>query len=241
MVTCEIFDVMTIVTPVDVQNQPEVERKKFDLFDDHPQLHSVHVANSCTWHNSWVTSRHIAENMACTFTFLQNNTEENLWLKCLETYEECHPIQQGGPLMAHLILQRIQDSSEQALDLLSNQVKVLNTSELPGEDIEKAVSSIKSTHRILQCSSTQTRSHVPTDFARTVFQVFQTTTVPEFNEVFRCCAVDIQLQADPRQVQPCWPSIGAAVGLVTNTHRRLKQTGVWDGKVKAPPLSLIHI
>ena len=41
--------------------------------------------------------------------------------------------------MAYLILQRIQDSSEQALELLRKQVTVLKISKLPGEDIDKAV------------------------------------------------------------------------------------------------------
>ena len=45
----DIIDVMTIVVPVDVKTKVDVERKKFSLFDDHLQLHAVHVANSCEW------------------------------------------------------------------------------------------------------------------------------------------------------------------------------------------------
>ena len=134
--------------------------------------------------------------MALVFTFFQNNTEEGLWTKCLELCEECTPIQQGGPLIAFLISQRIQDSSEQALELLLNQVKVLKIRKLPGEDVEQAVSLVKSTHRVLQCSSTPTRSYLPLDFAKTVFKVFQTSTVPEFNEVFHKHALDTQTYAD---------------------------------------------
>ena len=173
--------------------------------------------------------------MGLIFTFLQNNTEETLWSKCLELYEEYNPIQQGGPLMVFLILQRIQDSSEQALELLRYQVKALNISKLPGEDVEQAVSLVKSTHRVLQCSSTSTRSYIPSDFAKTVFKVFQTSTVPEFNEVFHEHALDIQTYADLHGTQPRWPSVRSVVGLATNTYRCLKQSGVWDGKVKTPP------
>ena len=93
LVTYDIIDVMTIVIPVDVRDQVDLERQTYNLFDDHVQLHAVHVANSCTWYNRWTTDRYISENMALTFTFLQNNTEETLWSKCLEHCEEYNPIQ----------------------------------------------------------------------------------------------------------------------------------------------------
>ena len=35
------------------------------------------------------------QNMAITLTLVQHNTKEELWLKCLETCEECSPVQQG--------------------------------------------------------------------------------------------------------------------------------------------------
>ena len=206
---------MTMVVPVDVREKVDIERTQYNLFDNYPQLHAIHVANSCTWYNRWVTNSYISENMALTYTFFQNNTEDELWSKCLELYKEYTPIQQGGPLMAFLLLQRIQDSSEQALELLRNQVKALNISKLPGEDVEQAVSLVKSTYRVLQSSSTQTRSYLPTDFAKTVFRVFQTSTVFEFNEVFHTQALDIQTQADLYGTQPRWPSVTSVVKLAT--------------------------
>ena len=157
--------------------------------------------------------------MALTYTFFQNNTKDELWSKCLELYKEYNPIQQGGPLMAFLLLQRIQDSSKQALELLRNQVKALNISKLPGEDVEQAVSLVKSTYCVLQSSSAQTWSYLPTDFSKTVFRVFQTSTVFEFNEVFHTQALDIQRQADLYGAQPRWPSVMAKVKLATNTYQ----------------------
>ena len=88
------------------------------------------MANSCTWCNHWVKNPYISKNMALTCTLFQNNTEDKLQSKCLELHEEYTPIQQGGPLLAFLLLQHIQDSSEQALELLCNQVRALNISKL---------------------------------------------------------------------------------------------------------------
>ena len=235
----DAVDVCTIVIPVDVRTRVDLERKTYSLFDDYAQLHAAHVANSCTWYNRWVKSRYIHENMGLVYTFFQNNTEDSLWSKCLERYEEYNLIQRGGPLMAFLILQRIQDSSEQALELLRNQIKSLNIGKLPGEDVEQAVSMVKSTYRVLRCSSTATRTYVPTDFAKSVFKVFQTTTVPEFNEIFHKQALEIQTYADLHGTQPRWPSVTSVINLATNAYRRLKQAGIWDGKVKSQPGALV--
>ena len=97
--------------------------------------------------------------MAITLTLVQHNTDEELWLKCLETYDEYAPVQQGGPLMLFLILQRIQDRSEQTLDVLKIRVAQLDISKLKGEDVEQAARLIKSAYRVLKSSSTDSRSY----------------------------------------------------------------------------------
>ena len=79
------------------------------------------------------------------------NTDEELWLKCLETCEEHAPVQQGGPLVLVLILQRIQDRSEQTLDVLKTRVAQLDISELKGEDVEQTVRLVKSACRNCCC------------------------------------------------------------------------------------------
>ena len=86
--------------------------------------------------------------------------------------------------MLFLILQRIQDRSEQTLDVLKIRVAQLDISKLKGEDVEQAARLIKSTHRVLKSSSADSRSYVPRDFVKTVMFVLQTATVREFNEVF---------------------------------------------------------
>ena len=55
--------------------------------------------------------------------------------------------------MAFLLLQRIHDGPEQALELLRNQVKALNISKLLAEDVEQAISLVKSTYCMLRSSS----------------------------------------------------------------------------------------
>ena len=56
-----------------------------------------------------------------------------------------------------IALHRIQDRSEQALDHLKGEVARIDLSAYQGEDVEYAIRLIKSTYRVLKCSSTQTR------------------------------------------------------------------------------------
>jgi hypothetical protein len=227
MVQYDIADCMYVVVPVDVMRSVTIEKTQFTVFEDYPRLHECHVANSCTWYNRWVTDEYVHENMVLTLNLLQNNTEESLWNKCYERYEEFEPMQQGGPLMAFLILKLIQDSSEKALEHLKAQLETLKISSIPGEDVEVAVSLIKATHRVLKCASSKTKSYVPSDFSRTVFIVFQTTSVHEFNLLFKDEQRRIQRVADMEGARPVWPAVSMVLNLATNSYRRMKASGEW--------------
>jgi hypothetical protein len=233
MISYDIYDVMTIVVPTDVRHTAAIENNTFNVFDDHTRLHPMHVANSNTWFHRWVNNAYIQENMALTLRLLESNTDENLWSKCLEAYEEYHPIQQGGPLMAYLILQHIQDSSDMALEHLRAQIVSLDIGKLPGENVDQAVSLIKSTYRVLKCSSTQARSYVPVEFPKVVMEVFTTCTVPEFTEPFHTMITKLQTVADMEGTRPQWPSVSKILNMATNSYHRLKSSGRWDKSARA--------
>ena len=136
---------LDLLMPVDVTNSSALEKRACHVLDDHSHSHPAHVANSCTWDNLWVDSDYVHQNMAITLTLVQHDTDEELWLKCLETCEEHAPVQQGGPLMLFLILQRIQDRS---LDVLKIRVAQLDISKLKGQDVEQAARLVLSSPRV---------------------------------------------------------------------------------------------
>ena len=117
------------------------------------------------------------------------------------------------------------------MEFTNSRVAQLDVSKLKGEDVEQAARLIKSMYRVLKSSSTDSRSYVPRDFVKTVMFALQTTTVREFNEVFCDLERKLQVDADMEGVQPKWPSLSKVIGLATNTCRRLKASGVWDGVV----------
>ena len=235
MVLNDIADVFTIVSVDDVLTQGTIHESPqggplvFDLFVDYPRLHVTQVASSAAWYNTWLApvQPYVKENLQLTFELLKNSTDVKLWTKCLDEYEEFHPIQQGGPLMFYLIMKNIQNSSEAAVEHLRGKIKTLKISKLPDENVDTAVSLIKSAHYALLNASTAGRSFVPDDFPKQLLEVMQTSTNEEFTTVFREEQAKAQRDADKHGGQPAWPTVSEILRLATNTYRRLVQTGDW--------------
>ena len=49
--------------------------------------------------------------------------------------------------------------------------------------------------------------HVPTDFPQTALEVHQTSSVPEFNELFSDMEGEVQRDADMCGIRPKWPQL----------------------------------
>ena len=224
----DIADVFTIVVPVDVRASPRLQPEQFNLFDDYPKLTSEMVALSNAYYSRWVAETYISENLTITEALIKNNTEESLYCKCWEAYETYHPMQRGGPLLLHLILQRIHNASEQYLEHIKLKVETLRISELEGENVDVAVSLINAAHSIFISSSTANQSRIPPEWSKTLIRVFQTTTVPEFNQVFKEEEKDARRDADKNGGQPVWPTHEQLTRLATVTYNRIKQSGYWD-------------
>ena len=218
-------EVFTIVIPFDVEHSPRIKSQTFDLFRDYATLHPAVVANSNAWYNNWVTDSTIRENLTLTFECLTNNTEPTLWSKAFEDHEEYKPFQQGGPLIFLCILKRIMAMSEASISYLQLRVKELKLSDLPGENVDDAVSLIKSTHKILSQVSTDTRNYVPDDFNETLLKVFQTSTCDAFNKTFSNEESDARRKADKYSGTPEYPSVSTLCTLATNTYKRFTSPG----------------
>ena len=223
----DIGDVFTVVVPDNINHLPSISETRYNLFEDFAKLDVAMVATSNAWYNTWVHAENICENMAYTFTLLQNNTSEELWNKCLEEYERYHPIYQGGPLMLFLILKRIQSNSENAITHLQNRIKHLKIRDLKGEDVDLAVSLIRSTYKALSQASIDDRNYVPDDFPQTVLKVFQTSSNKVFNNAFALKEAHAQHEADKYGGKPEWPSVEHTCNLATNTYHQLHKTNQW--------------
>ena len=168
------------------------------------------------------------------FTLLERNTDEKLWAKCLEEYEEFHPLQQGGPLMFLLILTRIQNNSESAITHLIDKVTKLKISKLTGKNVNTAVSLIKATYQVLLSVSTSHRLYVPDDWNLVILKVFQTSSVPAFNEIFKDEEKLALCDADKYGGQPTYSTVSQTLNQATKSYHRMLLEDKWV-KAKATP------
>ena len=221
----DMHDVLeNIVVPLDIRRSHKTSPVTFNLFDDHRRLDASMVAASNAWYNLWIDHRqepHIRENLTYTFTFFQNNTSESLWNLCLEDYDEYHSVSKGGPLMFFLILKRLQNSSEQAMENLREQVKNLKIRDLPGENVDDACSLIKAAHAALEAASSEDRNYVPDDFLRTVLSALQTTSVGEFNKIFKKIEDEVTHASDRTGLKPDWPELKEVIMTAKNAYTRI--------------------
>ena len=78
------------------------------------------------------------------------------------------------------MMQLITSSSEQAAVTLIDRINTMKISSLPGENVLRAVSLLRSAIIRLRLIK-----KLPTDARKRILAVFQTTSVVEFNEIFR--------------------------------------------------------
>ena len=221
-------DVCTVVVPVNLMNSPEIEPKTYNLFDDYPLLTPEIVATSNAYYNRWVDAPYIKDNLTLLYNLCKSNTEEILFAKSLEMYEEYHPMQQGGTLIFQIVCGKIHTFSEQKLEYLKLKVETLRISSLEGENVETAVSLLNAAYKTFHSVSTPTLDRLPREWSKTLIKVLQTTSVPAFNKVFALEASEARRDADKNGGQPIWPSHEQLVNLATAVYRRMSQTNQWN-------------
>ena len=223
--THDILEVFTIVVPEDANTTSRISERTYDLFTDHAKLHPTVVANSNAWYNLWVRSPAVRENLLITLDLVRNNVDPKLWSQAFEDHNEFTPVQRGGPLVLFFVLKRALDVSETSMQYLLTRVKALKISSLPGENVDEAVSLIKSVYTALKQCSTDVRNFVPDDFPETVLKVFQTTSVPAFNKVFEDEESQARRAADKYSGMAQYPSVSTTCTLAVNVYRRMSSPG----------------
>ena len=235
MITYGIDAGMTLVDPIDVENKPDLEPKSgtFNVLEDYRTLHPAQVANSNAWFNLWCDSAEVRENLSIQQTLLHNNCSESLWNKCLQEFNCYHAYQQGGPLMALLILKRISATSETAISNVLTQIKSLKIRDIPGEDIEDVVALVQSARNLLVGASTEGYNYMPSDFPKTLLEMMQTSSVAKFNKVFADKLEAATREADEQGKPTEWPDLEAISTLAKNTYKRLESEWVKSADQKA--------
>jgi len=121
-------------------------------------------------------------------------------------------------------MKRIQDSSAIALAHLLKQIRNLKISDLQGEDVDEAVSMIRSVHNLMLNTSTDRHNYVPDDSPKIVLSIFQTTSVGDFNKMFEQEERDIIRAGYKSNRRLVYPPVKDTLPLATNLHHGMKDT-----------------
>ena len=121
-----------------------------------------------------------------------------------------------------LIMRQIQNNSESVITHMVEKVTKLKISKLTGENVDTAVSLIKSTYQVLVSVTSQACSD---DFEHTVLKVLQTTSINAFNEIFHDEEKLVLREADKYEELPKFPLITESLNLATKPYQRLLLEG----------------
>jgi uncharacterized protein YaaW (UPF0174 family) len=222
----DMTDVFTVVIFDTVD--PKKLLRTVDLYRDYGNVTEKEVAKSNRFYATRVVgddAKLFLQNLQLTYKHLVHNTEDDLVTKVNETYSEYPTAECGGPLFFKIMMDKLQNNSEDAATYLISVVKSLKITDYDGENVDNVVSLVRGTHkRLLNLKSRTQKSLLPDDFAETLLQVFQTSSVPEFNTLFAHEKTQLEL-TELRTGEKKYPAISDILSFATAQYRKLYATG----------------
>jgi hypothetical protein len=228
--TFDMTDVFTVL--IMDPKEPNKLLRTVDLYKDYGNVTEKEVASSNRFYATRVVGENaklFSQNLQLTHKHLVNNTEPELVTKVNETYSEYPPAERGGPLFFKIMMDKLQNNSEDAAAYLISVVKNLKITDYDGENVNTVVGLIRGAHnRLLNLKSKTQKSLLPEDFAETLLQIFQTSSVPEFNTLFAHEKAEIEL-TELRTGVKKYPLVSDLLSFATAKYSKLYATGAWTG------------
>ena len=230
----DMHNVFTIllIDPDDAEEKSIIGTK--DLYTEFSEISIQDVANSNKFYHQWAAEDHYAQNLKLTYAFFQSNVSEELWEKTFETYDEYPRECKGGTLFFIIMINLLLSNTEEAALTLQERVKNFKLTNLPGEDVTRAISLLKGAIRRLIHVK---RKKIGKDddwfleITRQVMKVMQTSSVPEFNSLFN----QLDQQRTIAQVLDVTGSKHAAItydqvfALAQQRYVQMSELGTWTG------------
>ena len=160
-----------------------------------------------------------------TLDFLQRNTTDTLWEKCLEKHNLYPPAQQGGPLIFLIMMKKIQSNTDDAVRYLIDGIQKMKLSDFDGENIDRAISLLRGAERRLRNAP----AGVPRDFPTWVMRIFQTSSVTAFNDKFKLFTDILSLGRTFGTEMIPIPNAEELFRLAENTYTELLALDEWTG------------
>ena len=133
------------------------------------------------------------QNMEWSADLFESSCDEELRNKVTELTFSVPPEERGGPLLFFYHLHTILSMTEDSIREMTNRVRQTKISGIQGENVSKEVSQLRS-----EIIRLKTIKKLPPDITDKLLQVLQTTSIKEFNEVFKTMQMNERLNDNLR-------------------------------------------
>ena len=205
-----------------------------DLYTDYPTVTVEEVARSNQWYRTMVSGdqgTYVEQNLNITAEHLMKSCQEKLLAKVKETYDMRSNEEQGGPLFFKLLMDTLQIHSKEAAEYLVTMVKNLKISNIDGENVSEMNSKIRGAiNRLKNLKDENGKSHLPDDMPTTLLEVYQTSSVEDFNNDFAYLRRHQMISKRSTVFGPFQKlSNEDLIQLAETTYANLVQRGLWNG------------
>ena len=206
-----------------------------DLLTNHSLVSVEQVAKSNEWYATMVEDELgvcCRQHLTLSATFLMNSMEEGLKHRCVEQYMSYKPIEQGGPLLYKIMMDHLQFNTDAAGKALVTMLKKMKLNEIEGENVDKIVGLVRTTIQRLgkiQHSATGA-SAIPDDLNESLIEVFKTSTVKKFNDIFE--HLETKALADKYTnggMTNTYPKVATLLDVAHNTYYDMCLANTWTG------------
>jgi hypothetical protein len=157
------------------------------------------------------------QNLDWSQEMLEWSCEDDLHNKILEKSMDIPAIQMGGPTCLALIMHEVTSPTEYWIRALTSWITNMKLTNFKGEDATKAASQLRCTIAALEVVG-----QVPHDIVERLLDIFQTTSVVEFNATF----LVMRIQQRTLGMNFFWDEI---MNLDESLYSDLLSKGEWNG------------
>lgn len=166
--------------------------KSWDQVGEGKPIRLSVIGETISWMKAYASASSVSflEDMEWSHMFLMNSMDDNLQESVHTTLENDYPSSEhGGPLTFAIMIDKVINLSEAAIEGMTKHLKEYKINKMPGEDIEKICRRFLFALRRLENNGSLTK-----DVVASLFKVFQTTSVNEFNAMFALWKRTIDLE-----------------------------------------------
>ena len=162
------------------------------LFKNHCRVTALEAAQSCEYYAKYITfpakngtTETFSLELAWTYSHFQPHVEANLYESVNKEFLCLKDTQQGGPLFLKLLLDKLVVNNDSNLENLISTTTNYNIKvHSDSEDIDLVVSLLQGVTTTIIALCDDQEYPLPEKFVQKMLKVFQTSSVPSFNDSF---------------------------------------------------------